>query len=85
MVHRKSNRYKNHQKICGIKKVDCAKVLGFWINKKLNCIDHMIKTKNKIKKVQRMMYLVGKNDLGKWRRLYIFNQYIMSLLYYGSH
>ena len=32
-----------------------------------------------------MIFLAGKNELDKWKRLYIFMQYIMSLLYYGSH
>jgi len=32
-----------------------------------------------------MIFLAGKNELDKWKRLYIFMQYLMSLLYYGSH
>ena len=32
-----------------------------------------------------MIYLAGKNEIDKWKRLYIFMQYMMSLLYYGSH
>jgi len=32
-----------------------------------------------------MLFLAGKNELNKWRRLYIFMQYMMSLIYYGSH
>ena len=32
-----------------------------------------------------MIFISEKNYLGKWRRLYIFMQYMMSLLYYGSH
>ena len=32
-----------------------------------------------------MLFLAGKNELDKWRRLYIFMQYMMSLFYYGSH
>ena len=31
-----------------------------------------------------MIFLAGKNELDKWKRLYIFMQYLMSLLYYGS-
>jgi len=32
-----------------------------------------------------MIFLAGKNEIDKWKRLYIFMQYMMSLLYYGSH
>jgi len=32
-----------------------------------------------------MIFLAGKNELDKWKRLYIFMQYMMSLFYYGSH
>ena len=32
-----------------------------------------------------MIFLAGKNEIDKWKRLYIFMQYLMSLLYYGSH
>lgn len=32
-----------------------------------------------------MIYLAGKNEIDKWKRLYIFMQYMMSLFYYGSH
>ena len=32
-----------------------------------------------------MIFLAGKNELDKWKRFYIFMQYLMSLLYYGSH
>jgi len=32
-----------------------------------------------------MIFLAGKNEVDKWKRLYIFMQYMMSLLYYGSH
>ena len=32
-----------------------------------------------------MIYISEKNKLDKWRKLYLFMQYMMSLLYYGSH
>ena len=32
-----------------------------------------------------MIFLAGKNEVDKWKRLYICMQYMMSLLYYGSH
>ena len=38
-----------------------------------------------MKKVHKMIFLAGKNEVDKWKRLYIFMQYMMSLLYYGSH
>jgi len=46
---------------------------------------HLNKIKNKLKKVHRMIFLAGKNELDKWKKLYIFMQYTMSLFYYGSH
>ena len=32
-----------------------------------------------------MIFLAGKNEIDKWKKLYIFMQYMMSLFYYGSH
>ena len=32
-----------------------------------------------------MIFLAGKNELDIWKRLYVFIQYLMSLIYYGSH
>ena len=32
-----------------------------------------------------MIFISEKNKLDKWKRFYIFMQYMMSLLYYGSH
>ena len=68
-----------------MKKVDDTKVLGFQFNRQANSFAHIEKTKAKISKVNRMLFLAGKSDIYKWKRLYIFMQYIMSLLYYGSH
>jgi len=55
------------------------------MNRQNNCHDHLLKIKDKIKRVHKMIFLAGKNELDKWKRLYIFMQYLMSLLYYGSH
>lgn len=55
------------------------------MNRQNNCQNHLTKIKEKIKKVHKMIFLAGKNELDKWKRLYIFMQYLMSLLYYGSH
>ena len=55
------------------------------MNRQNNCQNHLTKIKDKIKKVHKMIFLAGKNELDRWKRLYIFMQYLMSLLYYGSH
>ena len=85
MIHRKAGRYDDQDKIQNIKKVNETKVLGYQFNRNTNCQAHIRKIKEKIKKVHMMLFLAGKNELDKWKRLYIFMQYMMSLLYYGSH
>ena len=72
MIHRKANRYSNDTEIEGIKKVDEAKVLGFQFNRQANSSAHIEKTKAKIGKVSRMLFLAGKSEIYKWKRLYIF-------------
>ena len=80
-----ANRYIRTDVIWGLKKVSQAKVLGYQFNRLANCSNHIDKVKSKIAKVSKMIFLAGKNDIYKWRRLYIFMQYIISILYYGSH
>ena len=80
-----ANRYIRTEEIEGLKKVSQSKVLGYQFNRLANCSNHIDKTKLKIAKVSKMIFLAGKNDIYKWRRLYIFMQYIISILYYGSH
>ena len=48
-------------------------------------LNSSFKDQKKIKRVHRMIYISEKNKLDKWRKLYLFMQYMMSLLYYGSH
>ncbi len=85
MIHRKANRFSEEEEIEDLKQVEDAKVLGYQFNRNNNCSTHLNKIDNKIKKVHRMIFLTGKNELDKWKRLYVFMQYTMSLFYYGSH
>ena len=85
MINKKPGKYADEEEINELQKVESTKVLGYQMNRHNSCEDHIIKLKNKVSKVQRMIFLAGKNEIDKWKRLYIFMQYTMSLLNYGSH
>ena len=65
-MHTKANRYREEEKIQDVQKANQTKVLGFMFNKNTNCSDHLYKIKTKLDKVQRMLFMAKKNELGKW-------------------
>ena len=42
------------------------------MNRQLNNNEQIQKIKEKIKKVNLMLYISGQNELSKWRRFYLF-------------
>ena len=72
MFHKGANQYRDEEEVYDLKKVDVSKVLGYQLNNLNNCQNHLFKIKDKISRVNKMIFLAGKNDIDKWKRFYIF-------------